>query len=131
MKGARKNRALDWLEQAENDLLWAKASLKEGFYSQVCFICQQTAEKAMKALAFNREVDEVRSHAILEIAEELKMDEEVLKVCKKLDQYYISTRYPDALPAGAPYKFFTKEQAQEALTFAELIFDKVTRSFQK
>ncbi len=38
---------------------------------------------------------------------------------EKLDQYYLSGRYPDALPSGAPYEVFTIEQAEEALKLAE------------
>ena len=40
-----------WLRQAENDLEFAKSGHKEGFFSQVCFLTQQIAEKAVKALA--------------------------------------------------------------------------------
>lgn len=32
-----------------------------------------------------------------------------------LDQYYIPTRYPDALPGGIPSDVFTPEQAAEAI----------------
>ena len=37
---------------------------------------------------------------------------------QRLDQYYITTRYPDAFSEGAPYEFFTEDQAKEALGFA-------------
>ena len=30
-----------------------------------------------------------------------------------------SARYPDAFPSGAPFEYFTSEQAQEAVGFAE------------
>jgi len=32
--------------------------------------------------------------------------------------YYISGRYPDAFPAGAPFEMFTGEQAGRALAAA-------------
>ncbi|MBN1534443.1 MAG: HEPN domain-containing protein, partial [Spirochaetes bacterium] len=46
-----KSRALDWHRQAENDLQWARDTLKDGMFSQACFISQQVAGKALKAVA--------------------------------------------------------------------------------
>ena len=39
------NRSQDWLLQAQNDCQFAEASIKLGFYSQVCFIAQQAVKK--------------------------------------------------------------------------------------
>lgn len=44
-------------------------------------------------------------------------------MAKKLDLYYISARYPDAFPSGAPYEYFTEDQASEAVSFAEKFLD--------
>ena len=41
-------------------------------------------------------------------------------VCR-LDQYYIATRYPDALPGGLPFETYTKGQAEEAVEMASQI----------
>jgi len=57
---APKNRALDWLSQAEDDLRWAVDSRKSGHHAQSCFVCQQVGEKALKALAFSRGAQAVR-----------------------------------------------------------------------
>ncbi|NLF25237.1 MAG: HEPN domain-containing protein [Deltaproteobacteria bacterium] len=119
-----KCRARDWYKQAENDFLRAKDSLKAGRFAQVCFICQQIADKAVKALAFHREFDQVRGHSVTELVKALDIDGELLKAAKRLDQYYISTCYPDAFPTGAPFEFFTEEQAREAVNFAELFFER-------
>ncbi len=43
--------AEDWLARAEGDLALAKVPLPEGaFYEDLCFHCQQAAEKALKAV---------------------------------------------------------------------------------
>jgi HEPN domain-containing protein len=39
--------ALRWLQQAENDLAYARLGLREGFHAQVCFQCQQICEMAI------------------------------------------------------------------------------------
>lgn len=49
-----KAEARRWLAQAENDLAFAELGLREGFFAQTCFICQQAAEKALKALCYLR-----------------------------------------------------------------------------
>jgi HEPN domain-containing protein len=115
-------RHLDWLRQAENDLQWAEYSLKGGFYAQVCFICQQSAEKALKAYCFFKGFDTVRTHSLYRIIKELKENGQLETCARELDIYYISARYPDALPDGAPFEILTLEQAERALHSAGIIF---------
>ena len=43
-----------WLKQAESDLAYAELGLRERFFAQVCFQCQQVCEKAIKALRYGR-----------------------------------------------------------------------------
>jgi len=114
-----KNRAGDWLRQAENELAWAADSMKAGYWAQACFASQQVAEKALKAIALARGASEVRSHSLARIAEALDIDGEILRMSKRLDMYYISARYPDAFAEGAPFEFFDSDQATEAIEFAK------------
>ncbi len=115
------NRAYDWFKQAQNDLLWAEDTLKTQRWAQVCFIAQQIAEKCLKAYALFLEYDQIRSHSITQICKALKINGELENMGKKLDLYYISSRYPDAFPEGAPFEYFTEDQAAEALNFAKRI----------
>ena len=124
-------RAIDWLRQAENDLLWAHDTLKAERFAQTCFAAQQVAEKALKALTFKKGYTEIRSHSILEITRALKINDDLENMGKRLDQYYISTRYPDAFPAGAPFEFFTEGQAREAVDFAEQFVKRVREVFNE
>ncbi len=120
------NRAQDWLDQARNDLRWGKASLDSGFYSQTCFIAQQVAEKALKALAYHRGAALVRGRSVWLVCRELEINDQLEKAGQRLDQYYIPTRYPDAQPAGAPFRFFTEDQATEALELAGEFVEKAS-----
>ncbi|EKO52370.1 MULTISPECIES: HEPN domain-containing protein [Leptospira] len=115
----------DWLSQAERDLEWAKASLHSGFFAQTCFVCQQVGEKTLKALAYFRGADLVKSHSVKTIAKELGENGEIESMGQKLDLYYIPTRYPDAFMEGAPFEYFEESQAKEAIEFAEKIIDLV------
>lgn len=118
-----KSRAIDWLNQAQNDFTWAKLGLENKFYSQVCFTCQQAGEKAIKSIAYFLEYD-TRGHSITKIAQGIKINGEVEEAGKFLDLFYISARYPDALPAGAPFEVFTRSQAELALKSAEIILQR-------
>ncbi len=116
---------LSWLEQAAEDIKWGDDSLASGHYAQSCFIAQQIAEKSLKALGFFRGYDLLKSHSLVQIAKELKINGEIEKASRRLDLYYISTRYPDALPdAGVPSHYFGIEQAEEAMLMAKMIHEK-------
>jgi len=116
-------RHMDWLSQAKNDMSWGEDSFRTGHYSQCCFVAQQVAEKSLKAIAYFRDFDIVKGHSVSAIARELKINETIGNAAKRLDQYYISTRYPDAVPQGAPHEYFTPEQAEEALKMAQLFIE--------
>jgi len=109
----------DWMRQAENDLEWARHSLAGGFFAQTCFIAQQAGEKALKAYCFFKGYDVVRTHSLFQIVRILGEDGVLEQHAKELDLYYVSGRYPDAFPAGAPFELLTRPQAERALAAAE------------
>lgn len=117
------SRADDWLRQAENDLEWAQHSFAGGFYAQTCFVAQQAGEKALKAFCYSQGLDTIRSHSLYQIVKALQENDRLEAHAKLLDLYYISARYPDAFPAGAPFEMLTHEQAQQALQAAREIYD--------
>ncbi len=125
------NRAGDWLRQAENDLEWAADTLRGGRFAQACFVCQQAAEKALKAVAFARGFDKVRGHSILKVARALGINDDVEVAARKLDLYYMTTRYPDALPSGAPFEYFDRSQAEEALQLATLVIQRARKELHE
>lgn len=126
MKNPKEN-GLRWLEQAKHDLEVAEKNLEIlGFYSDACFIAEQAAQKALKAFLLFKGERYILIHSVGELAESaFKYDndfEQLIKYSRKLDQYYIPTRYPDALaPPAIPYKSYSKEEAKEAVRFAKEI----------
>ncbi len=52
-----------WLAQAEDDLRWAIHLKDAGAYNLACFLSQQVAEKAMKALLYRAGREVVLGHA--------------------------------------------------------------------
>jgi len=117
-------RGKDWFRQSEADLDAAKNLLESKNYEWACFVAQQSAEKSVKGKR-NQFGYEVRGHSIVELLETLEKETEVTEEIKtagrKLDLYYIPSRYPDAYPSGALVNKFDKEMAKEAVKLAEQV----------
>jgi len=95
------------------------------------FHFQQAAEKALKAYLYqklkSREVFFTHSIADLsKMAIEIDVDFKEINPAKKLDQYYIPTRYPSGLPGGIPSQFFDDpKEAEDAMLLAKRLIDLV------
>ena len=116
------NREADrWLKQAESDLAYAELGLREGFYAQVCFQCQQVCEKAIKALRYGRGERAVLGHALVELAASVPVMARFRDSLAVLDQYYVPTKYPNGLPGGIPSDVYTGDQAAAAVDTARRV----------
>lgn len=111
-----------WLAQARSELAFAQLGLREGFYAQACFHCQQSAEMALKALHYLGGARLVIGHSLVELLATLTAAYPALASLRgaaaRLDQLYIPTRYPSGLPGGVPAEVFSQEQAAEAIAQA-------------
>lgn len=112
-----------WWEQAENDLEFARMALREGFFHQACFIAQQSAEKAVKAIGYRLGDRTILGHSVVVLvaryAEQVPALAKLNEQAGILDQYYIPTRYPNGLPGGVPFAAFHEPQARAAIEGAE------------
>ncbi len=114
-------RGLDWMRQAERYIEHAKMAKEKGFYEWACFSAQQAAEKALKALYFYNN-EEAWGHSLLNLIKGLKgVPSDLEKKAAKLDRFYIPTRYANSFELGAPSDYFFKEDAEEAIEYAEEI----------
>lgn len=120
-----------WFQQAEDDLRAARSSNQAGHNEWACFQAQQAAEKALKAFLFLHGKRQIFSHSVRELLEECQqIDESFRDVAKarRLDEYYIATRYPNGLPGSTrPHEFYDDEEAKECLDLAQSVFDAINR----
>ena len=70
----------------------------------------------------------VTIHSIAELIKEIKKTRpefsKLFTEGAKLDQYYLSSRYPDAVAEPAiPSEIFSKDQAEEAVRAARAIYE--------
>lgn len=114
-----------WLRQAQDDYRFGRAALAGRFHAQACFIAQQVAEKAVKAVHYKLSGRPVIGHSVQALLKRLnaraQVTDDLLTLGGELDQYYVPTRYPDALPGIVPSDAFSAAQARAALRAANKI----------
>ena len=112
-----------WRRQAANDLAFARVALRERFYAQACFIAQQAAEKAVKAIAYGLGERTVLGHSLVTLisryADQAPGLHDLRELAGILDQYYVPTRYPNGLAGGVPFEAFGQSQAAAAVDAAD------------
>jgi len=120
-----------WIKQGERDIEIAKKLFESEMYEAVCFHAQQAAEKALKGLLYGKGYRAIVTHSVKElfnaVNKEFKDISPLYKECIELDKEYIPSQYPDAFPSGSPYEYYSKEDGQKCLNYAELILKEVKR----
>lgn len=119
-------RTNDWLRFARDDLRAAQVLFREAVYNLACFHAQQTAEKALKALLAEHGAEIPRLHSLEELLTDcLKIDGKLKQfrpALLELDQYYIPSRYPDAVAGSLPEGLPGRQDAQHALKIAKQVY---------
>jgi len=119
-----KQEAERWLLHAERDLGLARLGLEIGdFAPQACLMVHQCVEKGLKALLFlrgSRFIGEDTLSALLTRAADAHTGlMRYQDMAARLDQYYVTARYLDTLPGGAPDSTLDEGQAKEVIGESE------------
>ena len=127
--------ALRWLRQAEHDLAIARGHQERGDFSDACFMAEQAAQKALKAFLIGRGHRSVVIYSVAQLAERCAQIDPAftahITAGRVLDQYYIPTRYPDALaPPALPFESYTQEQGLTAVGGAQAIIALVAQTLR-
>ena len=118
--------AKEWIKFAERDYAVA-LHLSETFHplptENICYSCQQSVEKSMKAILAYNEDDIPKTHDI-ELLHELcqKHTDKInldISITRTLTRFATKSRYPDSVFE------FTSKDTELGLKYAELILDKV------
>ncbi|MGH7354557.1 MAG: HEPN domain-containing protein [Candidatus Rokuibacteriota bacterium] len=122
-----------WLRLANEDLRMAERALQDEIFRQVCFHAQQAVEKALKGLLVARVGTHIKGHSLEQlllsdpgVGSELAMWRPALR---KLDQFYLPTRYADVVPteAAEPTRADAESALQDATAFGADIRSKLDR----
>nr|CBH39681.1 conserved hypothetical protein, containing HEPN domain [uncultured archaeon] len=120
-----------WINKAEKDLLTAERemSFENPITDTVCFHCQQTVEKYLKAFLVDHQVYFTKIHRIMDLLElcatiDSSFKDE-LEDADKLTDYAVEIRYPDAwLEPGIG-------DAEEALEIAKKVKEFVLKKMRR
>lgn len=121
-----------WLVTARGDLESARVLRAGGRWAHACFHCQQSAEKAFKALWYHLDRDPW-GHSVRQLLDELAVASpshhlqlaDLSDAASELDQLYIPTRYPNGLPDLTPDQVFTSSMARRAEELATRVVDRI------
>jgi HEPN domain-containing protein len=118
------DRSLDWFAQAERDLSLARSSRDLGHHEWACFAAQQAAEKAAMALHLRRG-QEAWGHVVARLLSQLPVPvpADLVDKGKVLDNFYVTARYPNGHPEGAPFEHYGPIQSDLALRYASEIIE--------
>jgi len=126
--------AMRWLIQAEEEFKDASDLMRAERYYLSLFLCQQSAEKALKAFIYLKEEEPIFSHSVavlLKIAISLDPYFKSLMGAKRLDDYYIPTRYPNGLPGEIPAHYYDdREEVEKAIVWSEKIIKLVRKKIE-
>jgi HEPN domain-containing protein len=119
------NLSRQWLDRAREDCAVAHLVLREGHTAHACFLAQQCAEKSLKAFLLARSNAFPRTHKLVDLTSECaQLDggfSPFLPECAVIDQYYVPTRYPDAIPGNLSSGVPSSAEAAEAVGIADRI----------
>jgi len=112
------------MDQAQRDLAMAGQARATGYFEWACFISQQAAEKAIKAV-YLKSGAVAWGHSVIDLLEGLRQRHDIpadlFRIARGLDRSYVPARYPDGFSRGKPADYFDKEDADDAVCGAERI----------
>lgn len=111
----------DWIEKAEHDLNTAKTNFKEEIYDAAAFFCQQSVEKALKALYIKKFKKLIKTHDLFFLGKKVKVPKNLLEICDEITSFYVETRYPNS------YAKFEKEKVSTAIEKSKKVIGWVKR----
>ncbi|WP_291998617.1 HEPN domain-containing protein [Caldivirga sp.] len=122
-----------WLQQAFDDLATAKDMVATGHYYAAAFWAQQSADKALKALALSLG-KVLRTHDLSEILNTIHEEsglpiDDVKQDANKLTIHYVVSRYPNAANA-IPSRIYSRDDAEDLVRRAEKVIQWVRQNLR-
>jgi HEPN domain-containing protein len=124
--------ANEWLKYAQNDYDFA-IDIESNFWpkhmERICYNCQQSTEKALKAILAYHDVEIPKTHNIgLLVNECVKYEPSIqmeTRMARQMTRYATISRYPDFVTT------WTESDAKLALKYAKQTLDMVNQAISK
>lgn len=118
-----RSEARRWLKQAEEHAAVANWNGQGNFWPAACFHYQQAGELALKAMLMLEGERNPRVHTVLGLLHRAVKYEPKLRPlepnARRLDRYYIGTRYPNGLGEGTASDYYDEMDFKEARAATE------------
>lgn len=110
-----------WIDRARSNLIRSKSTHPDVYREDLCFDAQQAAEKALKALCIQRDVDFPYVHDLAQLITLLQEDgcsiPSQVQEAGRLTRYAVFTRYPGFSDP------VTEEEHERAVAIAERVVE--------
>ncbi len=121
----------DWWLQAQRDLESAHKNLSIEEYHLTAFLCQQSVEKALKAVHIHKlKRSPGATHSLVFLGRETGIPEEYHNGLRRLSPDFVMTRDPDAAQA-LPHELYDEGIATERLDIARKIVEWASRELKE
>jgi len=121
----------EWWLQALKDLNSAEKNLSIEEYYLTAFLCQQSVEKALKALYIHRlKESPSATHSLIFLGRNVGIPEEYYNTLRRISPDFVVTRYPNAAHA-LPYELYDEAIAKERLELAKKVIAWVQAELKK
>ena len=115
-------RARRWMAQSRYDLKDAEMAAKAGRHALACFMCHQSAHKAVAGYLYSRGAESVWGNSLADLCQDaMVLDPSfdfIRSVAILLDKHFLGARFPSALPGGVPAETYEAIDSERALEVA-------------
>jgi HEPN domain-containing protein len=123
-----------WRANGEAALAGARAQRDAGVHQWACFNCEQAAQLSLKALLHGVGLGPW-GHDLLELVNKavdggFEIPNSIDDALRRLDRFYIQTRYPDAYAAGELATRYRTQDADQAIEDAETVLAWVDKTWE-
>ena len=119
-----------WLNQAKEDFSTAEITLREKKYYAAVFFCQQTIEKALKALIIYKRKKPEPIHSLTRLARDADIPEKFFGFLRRLTPEYYLSRYPDATE-DSPFLNYNEDETNDFITKTGEVLKWITDQIEK
>lgn len=121
----------EWWLQALKDLNSAEKNLTIEEFYLTAFLCQQSVEKALKALYMHRLKESPgATHSLIFLGRNVGIPDEYYNTLRRISPDFVVARYPNAAHA-LPYELYDEAIAKERLELARKVIAWVQAELKK
>ena len=126
---ATRDAAASWIAQADADLEAARANADQERHALACFLCHESATKAVKGFLYKHGAEMVWGEHLSDLCEDAMAFDPSFDFVKSvgalLDKHILSARNPDSVGGAVPAELYDSTDSSHALEIATEVLESV------